>query len=211
VDALVANSRFVEKRIRDFWHRDSTVIHPFVETAKFLDRFEEPRDYFLIVSAFAPYKRIDLAIEAFRLNGQRLVIIGRGQEERKLRRLAKGATNIQFMGGLSDEALGEFYRKTRALIFPGLEDFGITPLECLYNGRPVIAYGKGGLLDTVTAETGVFFSEQSADALNAAVVDFESRTFDPAVCRARAREFTREVFRERYKRFLLNELATKPL
>lgn len=207
VDALIANSRFVEKRIREFWTRDSTVIHPFVETAKFLDRFDEPKDYYLIVSAFAPYKRIDLAIEAFRRSGRRLVIVGKGQNERQLRRLAKGSANIQFLGGLSDESLGELYRKARALIFPGLEDFGITPLESLYNGRPVIAYGKGGLLDTVTAETGVFFAEQTAEALEGALVEFEKRSFDPAVCRARAMLFTREVFREQYKQFLLKELG----
>jgi glycosyltransferase involved in cell wall biosynthesis len=207
VDGLIANSRFVEARIREFWARDSTVIHPFVETAKFLDKFDEPKDYYLIVSAFAPYKRIDLAIDAFRKNGRRLVIIGKGPEARTLKRRAMGADNIVFMGGLSDELLGEFYRKARALIFPGLEDFGITPLESLYNGRPVIAYGRGGLLDTVTPATGIFFAEQSVESLVKAVDEFEKRTFDPAACRARAMEFTREVFREKYKKFLLRELA----
>jgi len=209
VDGLIANSRFVQKRIRDFWGRESTVIHPFVETAKFLDRFDEPKDYYLIVSAFAPYKRIDLAIDSFGRSGRRLVIVGRGQNEAALRHQAAGHANIQFLGGLSDEALGELYRKARALIFPGLEDFGITPLESLFNGRPVIAYGKGGLLDTVTPETGVFFSEQSPEALERALVEFEKRTFDPAVCRARAMQFTREIFRERYQHFIGNQLAAR--
>ncbi|MGZ3651723.1 MAG: glycosyltransferase [Bdellovibrionota bacterium] len=207
VDGLAANSRFVQERIRDFWNRESTVIHPFVETAKFADRFDEPKDYYLIVSAFAPYKRIDLAIEAFRQLGKRLVIIGKGQDEGKLRRLAAGSGNIQFLGGLSDESLGEFYRKSRALIFPGLEDFGITPLESLYNGRPVIAFGRGGLLDTVTSETGIFFPEQTAECLASAVKEFELRSFDPHVCRARALEFTREIFRERYQDFLVEQLS----
>jgi len=207
VDHLIANSRFVQERIRDFWGRESTVIHPFVETAKFPDLLEAPKDYYLIVSAFAPYKRIDLAIEAFRRSGRRLLIVGRGQEEARLRRLAAGVGNIQFLGGLSDEALGELYRKARALIFPGLEDFGITPLESLYNGRPVIAFGRGGLLDTVTPETGLFFPEQTVESLGLAVEEFERRNYEGGRCRARALEFTREVFRDRYSDFLARCLA----
>lgn len=204
VDHLIANSVFVQDRIRKFWGRESTVIHPFVETKKFEDKIEQPKDYYLIVSAFAPYKRIDLAVEAFRRLGLRLMIVGKGQDERKLRRLAKGLPNIQFHGGLSDESLGELYRKSRALIFPGLEDFGITPLESLYNGRPVIAYGKGGLLDTVTPETGIFFPEQTVESLMAAVKEFESKmqSFDPAKARARASGFTREHFRAEYSTFV---------
>jgi glycosyltransferase involved in cell wall biosynthesis len=210
VDHLIANSRFVQERIRDFWNRESTVIHPFVEPAKFTDKIESPKDYYLVVSAFAPYKRIDLAIEAFRASGRRLLIVGRGQDERMLRALAKGAGNVQFLGGVSDEALGELYRKAKALIFPGLEDFGITPLEAMYNGRPVIAFGRGGLLDTVTSETGLFFPEQSAAALFAAVEEFEKREFDPRACRARALEFTRDVFRDRYESFLVGCFAKRP-
>jgi glycosyltransferase involved in cell wall biosynthesis len=204
VDHLIANSRFVQERIKKFWDRDSTVIHPFLDPAKFEDKLEEPRDYYLIVSAFAPYKRIDLAVEAFRQLGLRLVIVGKGQDEAKLRRLARGAANVQFHGGLSDEALGELYRKARAFIFPGLEDFGITPLESMYNGRPVIAYGRGGLLDTVTAETGVFFPEQTVESLMNAVREFERRRseFKPEVARARAMGFTREVFTREYSEFL---------
>lgn len=204
VDHLIANSRFVQDRIRRFWGRESTVIHPFLDPAKFLDRIEEPRDYYLIVSAFAPYKRIDLAVEAFRRLGLRLVVVGKGQDERKLRKLARGVANVQFHGGLSDDALGELYRKARAFIFPGLEDFGITPLESMYNGRPVIAYGKGGLLDTVTPETGVFFPEQTVESLMAAVQDFERRLsdFKPQAARARAEGFTRDVFCREYSEFL---------
>lgn len=204
VDHLIANSTFVQDRIRTFWGRESTVIHPFVETAKFENRLEPPRDYYLIVSAFAPYKRIDLAVEAFRALGLRLVVVGKGQDEAKLRKLARGIPNITFHGGLSDESLGELYRKARALIFPGLEDFGITPLESMYNGRPVIAYGKGGLLDTVTPETGLFFPEQSVESLVAAVRKFEGEigSFSAEKARARALGFTREVFRREYGEFL---------
>jgi glycosyltransferase involved in cell wall biosynthesis len=202
VDYLIANSRFVQERIEKFWQRESTVIHPFVETGKFGPDFATPKDYYLIVSAFAPYKRIDIAVEAFKQNKKELVIIGKGQDGAKLKRLAKGCDNIRFLGGLSDDALGEFYRKAKALIFPGLEDFGITPLEAMYNGRPVIAYGKGGLLDTVTNETGLFFPEQSVESLSAAIEEFEKRHFDPVACRERAMEFTRDKFRREYSHFL---------
>lgn len=206
VDHLIANSSFVQERIRKFWNRESTVIHPFVGTTKFLDKFEEPRDYYLVLSAFAPYKRIDLAIEAFQRMKKNLVVIGKGQDERKLRALAKGSPHIRFHGSLSDDAIGEFYRKARALVFPGLEDFGITPLESMYNGRPVIAYGRGGLLDTVTEETGVFFPEQTVESLMAAVERFEQREFRPEKCRARAMQFTREIFREQYASFVAERL-----
>lgn len=209
VDHLIANSRFVQERIRTYWGRESRVIHPFVETQKFPSRLESPKDYYLIVSAMAPYKRLDLAILAFRKLGLPLKIIGRGQDERKLKKLAEGAKNIEFYGGLSDEALGEFYRKAKALIFPGLEDFGITPLEAMYNGRPVIAYGRGGLLDTVTEKTGVFFSEQSEDSLISAVQRFEAMSFRPEDARARASEFSREHFLQEYSDFLLECLGQK--
>ncbi len=202
VDYLIANSRFVQKRITDFWHRESVVIHPFLETKKFPDRFEEPQNYYLMVSAMAPYKRIDLAILAFKELGLPLKIIGRGQDEKKLRALAGDAKNIEFLGNLSDAVLGEFYRKAKAFLFPGLEDFGITPLEAMYNGRPIIAYGKGGLLDTVTEKTGIFFDQQEVNNLVEAVKRFENRQFDPADARARANEFTREVFIKEYSQFL---------
>ncbi len=211
VDHLIANSHFVQKRIQDFWGRESTVIHPFVETNKFPAELNgPPKDYYLIVSAFAPYKRIDLAVEAFRRLGLRLVVVGKGQDETKLRRLARGAANVQFHGGLSNEALGELYRRARALIFPGLEDFGITPLESMYNGRPVIAYGKGGLLDTVTPATGIFFPEQTVESLMAAVQRFEKEreNFDPRAARERALGFTRDHFRSAYVGFLACHLKT---
>ncbi len=210
VDHLIANSRFVQERIQKFWQRESTVIHPFVDPQKFSDLLESPKDYYLIVSAFAPYKRIDLAVEAFRRLKKRLIIVGKGQDEQKLKKLAKGAPWIEFHGGLSNEALGELYRKARAFVFPGLEDFGITPLESLYNGRPVIAYGRGGVLDTVTEDTGIFFQTQTVDALVEAVEKMEIQylQFDPQVMRARAMEFSRANFRQKYLQFLTEHLRS---
>jgi glycosyltransferase involved in cell wall biosynthesis len=211
VDHLIANSRFVQERIRKFWGRESEVIHPFVDPTRFEDRFEEPRDYYLIISAFAPYKRIDLAVEAFRRLGTRLIIVGKGQDEARLRRLARGATNVEFHGGLSNRSLGELYRKARALVFPGLEDFGITPLESMFNGRPVIAYGRGGLLDTVTETTGVLFPEQTVESLMEAVNRFEQRMggVQPGVCRARALEFGREAFQKRFSDFVTKRVEER--
>jgi glycosyltransferase involved in cell wall biosynthesis len=211
VDHLIANSRFVQNRIKQFWNRESTVIHPFVDPAKFENRLEvRAKEYYLIVSAFAPYKRIDLAVEAFAQLKKPLIIVGKGQEEKKLKKLAAPFPWIEFHGGLSDAALGELYRKARAFVFPGLEDFGITPLESLYNGRPVIAYGRGGVLDTITKETGIFFEKQTVDSLMNAVEKMEGEFshFNAAQLRERSLEFSRQNFREKYENFLISHLSS---
>ena len=210
VDFLIANSRFVQERIHKFWNRESTVIHPFFDSKKFPTNFAQPKDYYLMVSAFAPYKRIDLAVEAFQKMGKRLLVVGQGQDDNRLRVRAKGSDKIEFLGGLSDETLGELYQKAKAFIFPGLEDFGITPLESMYNGRPVIAYGKGGVLDTVTPETGVFFTEQNVDSLIAAVEKFEREEsrFVPAELRRHVMGFTRDNFEREYSQFLMKCLRS---
>lgn len=190
---------------------EAAFIQNAVRYEQFPDLFEKPKDYYLIVSAFAPYKRIDLAVDAFRRMGKRLVVIGGGQDKKKLLKLANGAPTIEFLQGISTEGLGEFYRKAKAFVFPGLEDFGITPLESMYNGRPVIAYGKGGLLDTVTEETGVFFPEQSVESLIAAVEKFEREEarFDPARIRERAMGFTRAHFLRDFTRELERALSVR--
>ena len=210
VDVIMANSTFVQRRIQDFWQRESTVVHPFVDIERFPLRDTKASDYYLIVSAMAPYKRIDLAVESFTRLKLPLKIIGKGQDEYKLRKMARGQ-NIEFLGGLSNEALGEFYRKARAFVFPGLEDFGITPLEAMCSGRPVIAYGKGGLLDTVTEKTGIFFSEQTVESLMAAVVKMEKLypQFSAESCHTRAEEFTRKKFIAEYSNVLARALEKK--
>lgn len=196
VDRFVANSHNVARKIARFWGRDAQVIHPPVELERFASLPLEGAGqggYFLWVGAFAPYKRLDLAIEAFGALGLPLWIAGSGQEGAKLQSLPP---NVRLLGQVSDAELPALYRGCRALVFPGEEDFGIAPVEAQAAGRPVIALGRGGALETVTPRTGLFFETQSAPALAAAVRRFEAwePTFDPGDARAHAARFSRARF-----------------
>ena len=158
VDYFVANSHNVRRRIWKYYRRDAKVIYPPCDVERFQvsDAFD---DYYLLVTRLVKYKRADLAVKAFAENGKRLVVVGSGPEEIALRRIAP--KNIEFVGRLDDEAIRSVYARCRALVFPGEEDLGIVPLEAQASGRPVIAYGKGGALETVIPEkTGLFFTEQ---------------------------------------------------
>lgn len=209
VNHLLANSHFVQERIKKFWGRESTVVNPFVE----LDRFTKHPlpdnfgSYYLIVSALAPYKRVDMAVTAFKQLGLPLKILGKGQELEKLQ--AMGGGRVEFLGGLDNSAVEELYRNAKALIFPGIEDFGITPLEAMASGRPVIALGRGGILDTVTPQTGVLYEDYSVKGLRHAVQLFESDEFNfsPGVCRAHAQEFSREKFVNQFNAEVLKALT----
>jgi glycosyltransferase involved in cell wall biosynthesis len=151
--------------------------------------------FYLLVSALVPYKRVDLAIEAFNQSGDRLVIVGKGPEDRKLREMAK--SNVVFLGWQSDQQLAELYARCRALIFPGEEDFGIVPLEAMASGKPVIAFAKGGALETVVeGVTGTFFKEQTAAACLERVHALQTMHLDPARIRDHALRFGREVMRK---------------
>ena len=200
VTHFIANSKFVKERIRTTYNRDATVIHPPVEIQDFrCDR--EVEDFYLIVSELVPYKRIDLAVDAFNTLGRKLVIIGKGPEAEALQKRAK--SNIVFLGRQPFSVLKDHYERCRAFVFPGIEDFGITPLEAQSAGRPVIAFREGGALETVIeGETGRFFDLQTPEALVEAVTTFEGETFDPADCRRNAERFSSEVFRARMKEFL---------
>ncbi len=155
VDYFIANSENVAKRIWKHYKRESVVIHPPVRCNLFeVGNIDE--DYFLVLSRLVEYKRIDLAVKAFNKLGLPLVIIGDGPEREKLEKIA--GDNIKFLGRQPDSLIKEYYSKCRAFIFPGEEDFGITPLEAQASGRPVIAFGKGGALETVVeGQTGLFF------------------------------------------------------
>jgi glycosyltransferase involved in cell wall biosynthesis len=205
VTHFVANSRVVQQRIRECYGRDSVVIHPPVDT-DFYTPGPEPRDdYYLILSAFAPYKRLDLAIEACQLLGKRLVVIGAGQDEKRLRSLAGPRTH--FLGWQPDDVLRDHLRRCQALLFPGEEDFGIVPVEAQACGTPVIALAKGGATETVvplgqsSAPTGVWFAEQTVESLAEAIETFERERgrFDARKIRQhavgfRADRFEREMF-----------------
>jgi glycosyltransferase involved in cell wall biosynthesis len=212
VDYFVANSRNVAARIGKHYRREATVINPPVDvSAGHISPKVE--DYYLVVGQLVDYKRVDLAIEACNRLGRPLRIIGEGDEFERLRRLA-GPT-IEFLGHLSDQELRENYARCRALLFPGEEDWGIVPVEAQSFGRPVIAFGRGGALETVVggfpqdplapeASTGVFFSEQSADSLAAAVRFFESNQsrFSPAVIRLHAERFDASRFKAEMRAFI---------
>jgi len=212
VDRFVANSENVRNRIQRYYGRDADVIYPPVSTGNtYLS--EKEGGYFLIVSAFAPYKRVDIAIQAFNHLREKLVVIGTGQDERLLKKMA--GPNIEFLGWIDSNKLADYYSECRALIFPGEEDFGIVPLEAQCFGKPVIAYGAGGALETVkgiwaekTGEstgrgfTGLFFRRQTAEALAAAVERFAGLSFDPAGIREHALSFGREIFKEKIRNYI---------
>jgi glycosyltransferase involved in cell wall biosynthesis len=198
VDRYVAISQHVASRIRRYYNRDADVIYPPVDTRFFCPASDDepvvPEDFLLIVSALVPYKRIDLAIEASRLSGAPLRIIGDGPERDALARLASGA-NVQMLGPLSDQEVRDQYRRAAAVLLPGEEDFGIVPVEAQACGRPVIALGRGGALETVLDQvTGLFVDEPTPEAFAAAIARARRITFDPAAIRAHALKFDRDVF-----------------
>ncbi|HVK15867.1 MAG TPA: glycosyltransferase [Fimbriiglobus sp.] len=200
VTHFIAISETIRKRIRECYDRDSVVIYPPVDTDFYAPAAVPREDYYLVVSALAPYKRFDLAVEACNRLGRKLVVIGKGQEEAKLRTLA-GAT-VTFLGWQPDEVIRDHYRRCRAVLFPAEEDFGIVPVEAQACGAPVIALGRGGATETVrplgaTAEPGgVFFAAQTADDLIDAIERFEREAgeFDPRAARRNALPFRRERY-----------------
>ena len=202
VDYFIANSPVVADRIQKYYRRDAVVIPPPVEASRFaFDPTIMPEEYFLIVSRFMPYKRIDLAIEACNRLQLPLVIIGSGRDENRLKSIA-GPT-IRFMGRLTDEEVLHYYAHCRAFILPGEEDFGITPLEAQASGRPVIAYGAGGALASVVeGVTGTFFQTQTVESLAAALASFDERIYDPQTIRNHALEFDKPRFHRRILQFI---------
>jgi glycosyltransferase involved in cell wall biosynthesis len=205
VEHFVAISETVRQRIRKFYRRDSVVIHPPVDVERFQVR-EDHEDYFLIVSRLIPYKRIDLAVEAFNISGLPLKIVGDGRDRSRLQAMAK--PNIEFLGRVSADQLEEYLSRCRAFIFPGEEDFGIAPLEAQAAGRPVIAYAAGGALETVIeGATGVFFREQTAESLADAISDFDDGVFDSVTIRQHAEAFDKETFRDKLRAFVHDKVG----
>jgi glycosyltransferase involved in cell wall biosynthesis len=215
VTYFLANSRTVQARIRDCYGRESTVIYPPVDTDFYTPAPVPREDYYLLVSAFAPYKRLDLALAACRQLGRRLVIIGQGQEEKRLRALAGPDTH--FLGWQENAVIRDHYRRCRALLFPGEEDFGIVPVEAQACGTPVIALGKGGATETVLPPeqsrepTGIWFAEQSLECLIEAIERFERQVghFSASVIRRHARRFHARRFAEEIADFVAGVVGHK--
>ena len=204
VHHFIANSENVRQRIKRIYERDSVVIYPPADVEKFSLSMEDG-GYFLAASALVPYKRIDVAVEAFNQLGERLVIVGAGPEEKKLKAIAK--RNIEFIGWTGDDDLRNYYAGCRALIFPGEEDFGIVPVEAMACGKPVIAFGKGGALETVVeGKTGLFFQELSPDSLAQKIGEFRDMHFDAQAIRNHSEKFGRRRFRDEVAR-VINEIA----
>ncbi len=206
VDNFIANSNYVAGRILKYYHREADVIHPPVRTEEFFIS-DSIDDYYLVLGQLVPYKRADLAVEAFNRSGKRLVVIGDGEQLDTLKKIAR--PNVEILGRQPFSMIRQYLARCKALIFPGVEDFGIVPLEVMASGRPVIAYGKGGALETVVdGKTGLFFSEQSIRSLNEAVVKYEliQDKFDPHLIRKHAETFSKERFKEKIKAYIDQKL-----
>lgn len=195
VDHFVAISAEVAGRIHKHYRRASDIIFPPVDVHRITPSGSPPEDFYLVVSRLVPYKRVDLAVRAATRLGRRLVVVGRGPELRRLQGMA-GPT-VEFRGRLEDAEIAGLYSRCRAFLFPGFEDFGITPVEAQAAGRPVIAYGSGGALETVVhGVTGVHFAEQEVDSVVEAILHFEAAEWDADACRGNAEGFSAARFRE---------------
>jgi glycosyltransferase involved in cell wall biosynthesis len=209
VDLFISISEFVKRRIQKFYERPSMVIYPFADTdfytpSNLMARESNVSDYFLAVSALVPYKRIQDISEAFKGRNEKVIIVGDGPEKRKL--LKTAPPNVEFVGWTSNERLRELYRNCRGLIFPGVEDFGIVPVEAQACGKPVIALAEGGALETVTGSiigidrpafqrpTGLFFKKTGPQNIAEAIDCFKTMSFNGEVIRANALRFSREAF-----------------
>ena len=207
VDDFVAISRAIAARIKTYYNREASIIFPPVDTSLFAPS-DHLDDYFLIVSRLVPYKRVDLAIQAFNRLGLPLRIIGDGRDRARLESMA--APNVQFLGYVDDEIRRRHLSRCRALVFPGEEDFGLVPVEAQASGRPVIAYAGGGALDTVVAgKTGLFFSEQRVEALCEAVERFATMAFRTEQITGHAAAFDTSEFKKKITS-LIESAASRP-
>ena len=200
VDHFMANSSFVKKRIAKYYRRDATVCFPPVDVSNYT-LSEEKKDYYFTASRLVPYKKIKIIVEAFVKNGKPLIVAGSGQQLQEIQEIA--TDNITVLGFVDDTKMIELMQHAKAFVFAAYEDFGIVPVEAMACGTPVIAYGKGGIRDTVVdGVTGTFFEEQSSDSLNKAIVQFETMHFDYKTISEHASKFSTERFGQEMKAFV---------
>ncbi len=206
-DKLVAISTEVQKRIQKYYHRDSQIIFPPVDIAKFTSQKISsatnkryayiPKDYFLVVSRLVPYKKVDLVVKTFNTISLSLVVVGKGKQRAKLINMANKNIIFPEMEVTDDESLAWFYKHCKALIFPQDEDFGLTAVECQVFGKPVIAYKSGGALDTVlSGKTGIFFDQQNEKSLISALETFQKTKFNATLISQNAKRFSKENFKK---------------
>jgi glycosyltransferase involved in cell wall biosynthesis len=209
VDLFLANSRYVAERVRRIYGREALVLPPPVNTERFFATRREPEDWYLVVSAMVPYKKVDQAIRACAALHRPLKLVGKGPETTELKRLAEvlGA-DVDFVGYVRDESLSDYYGRARALLFPGVEDFGIVPVEAIACGCPVIAPGIGGVLDSMTPLTAVLYENATVDGLTQAILTFESRetTFNESDLRKQALRFSEACFLSRLEQTIRNAI-----
>lgn len=200
VDYFIANSQCVKDRINKYYHRDATLIYPNVDISKFpFSNVNE--DYYVVTSRLVYYKRIDLAVKACSELNKKLIIIGDGPELNNLKKVA-GPT-INFLGRVSDEELIKYVSNSKAFLFTGEEDFGIAPIEAMATGKPVIAFAKGGALETVIdGKTGIYFYKQDVYSLKEAILKFEGTKFDHEFISKHASQFSSNVFDDKIKQFV---------
>jgi glycosyltransferase involved in cell wall biosynthesis len=201
-DKIIANSEHVRKRIEKYWRKESTVIYPPVDVGKFKAKGDH-EDFFLIVSALTPFKRIDLAIQAFNKLGRKLIIIGDGAQRKMLENMAKD--NIEFLGRKEDAVVRDYFENCRAFIFPCEEDFGITPVEAMSAGKPVLAYGVGGTRESVKeGVSGEFFYELTPESIIHGMTKLilNEKNYDYKKIRQIAEGFDKEVFEEKMNKCL---------
>lgn len=201
IDDFYANSKTAQRRIEKYYNRRSSVLYPFVDTEKFKHVKNETGDYYLVITRLAPWKKVEIAINACESMGEKLKIIGAGPDLKRLKSISNGTTD--FLGYVDDEEKKELIGKCKAVVITQKEDFGIVALEAMACGKPAIAYGKGGSTETVIpGVTGEFFMGQTSDSLERVLKDFDPMKYSPVDCKLQAQRFDKNIFQEEIRKII---------
>ena len=200
-DHIIANSTYIQQQVKKYYGRDSTVIFPPVDTTRFNSSLNEPRSGFVIAGRQTPYKRVDLAVSAFTKLNLPLIVIGKGPDHKKLR--AAAGPTITFVTNALDKDVAQYFQRAEAFIFPGLDDFGITPVEAMAAGAAVIAYKAGGAIDyVIPGKTGLFFDQQTSKSLETAIKKFKPEDFSTKTISKEANNYSVDTFKSRVSMYL---------